>query len=48
VGKPANGEADPLVFEGHSDPAGIETIAAEYGIEILPPPPQRRLDQETR
>jgi mannose-6-phosphate isomerase-like protein (cupin superfamily) len=39
AGKPANGEADP---------AGIEAIAAEYGIEILPPPTPRRLDQETR
>lgn len=37
VGKPADGEAAPPVFEVHSDAAGIRASAAEYGIEIPRP-----------
>jgi hypothetical protein len=34
VGKPADGEIAPPVFEVHPDAAGIRATAAEYGIEI--------------
>ena len=36
VGKPADGEAGPLVFEDHPDARRIVALAAQYGIEIPP------------
>ena len=37
VGKPADGDAGPLVFEDHPDARRIIALAAQYGIEIPPP-----------
>ncbi len=37
VGKPADGDAGPLVFEDHPDARRIVALAAQYGIEIPPP-----------
>ncbi len=37
AGKPADGDAGPLVFEDHPDMRRIVALAAQYGIEIPPP-----------
>ena len=36
VGKPADGDAGPLVFDDHPDVRRIVALAAQYGIEIPP------------
>ena len=37
VGKPADGDTGPLVFEDRPDVRRIVALAAQYGIEIPPP-----------
>ena len=37
VGKPADGDAGPLLFDDHPDVRRIVALAAQYGMEIPPP-----------